>query len=142
MGARLAEVAGGCAAGRSQELTLLAGGSCAGSTCGSGLGRIPRTAPPPKPGVTFQECWQRLSHLERVSGAAGAPSGAWPGAGGGRHPARISWLLPPPAGVAPRVGLPLGPETERAADVMWLSSWEECKTSGPAAWPPLAERGN
>lgn len=27
-GARLAEVAGGCAARRSQELTLLAGGSC------------------------------------------------------------------------------------------------------------------
>lgn len=117
-----------------------------GQLCGKHMwqraGPYPADCPAPKPGVTFQECWQRLSHLERVSGAAGAPSGAWPGAGGGRHPARISWLLPPPAGVAPRVGLPLGPETERAADVMWLSSWEECETSGPAAWPPLAERGN
>lgn len=63
-----------------------------------GLPAPPPVRPPlpPQPGVTFQECWQRLSHLERVSGAAGAPSGAGPGAGGGRRPARISWLLPPP----------------------------------------------
>lgn len=65
-----------------------------------------RAAPPPpppaRPGVTFQECWQRRTRIwSAFLGAAGVPSGAWPGAGGGRRPARISWLLPPLAAVRP-----------------------------------------
>ena len=91
-----------CAARGSQERTLLAGGSCAPRTSGRGY-------PPPPPGLALPS--RNAGSAARIwsafLGAAGAPSGAWPGAGGGRRPARISWLLPPlAAAVAPGPGRP------------------------------------
>ena len=105
-------------------------------------GPNPADCPPP-------QAWRYLPGMLAAPLASGACF--W----GSRRPLRRlargwGWAPPRPDFLAPpsscrcgsRVGLPLGPETERAADVMWLSSWEECGTSGPAAWPPLAERGN
>lgn len=100
-GAGRAEAAGVCAARRSQELTLLAGGSCAPCTSGGGL--RPRPRPPPGLALPSRNAGSVRARIwSAFLGAAGAPSGAWPGAGGGRRPARISWLLPPlAAAVAP-----------------------------------------
>lgn len=92
------------------------------STSGSGLRLPPAGLPPPSsplpPSAAFRECWQRLSTSGARFWAAGAPPAPGPGAGG--------WATPPPrflalhllhAGVAPRVGPPLGGR-ERAADVI------------------------
>lgn len=48
---------------------------------------------PARPGVTFQECWQRLAHLERVSGGSRRPLRRLARGWGWAPPARISWLL-------------------------------------------------
>lgn len=136
-GARLAEAAGECAARRSQELTLLAGGSCSRCTSGSGLGLYPR--PPPGLALPSRNAGSASRICSVFLGAAGVPSGAWPGAGGGRRPARISCLLPPPAaGVAP------GQAPRWAAG--WKGPWDVAFSPGAgdlgtSCLAPIAERG-
>lgn len=59
-----------------------------------------RAAPPPpprRPGVTFQECWQRRAHLERVSGGSRRPlrrlARGWGGAAPPGFPgSSLPWL--------------------------------------------------
>lgn len=94
--------------------------------------RAAAVPPPPRPAcVTFQECWQRLAHLERVSGGSRRPLRRplrrLARAGGGR-PARISWLLPPLAAgggsqAAPRLDHGTGKGSRT-----WLSP---CGAGGP-----------
>lgn len=144
---------GGCRAGggggeraarRSQELTLLAGGSCSRCTSGSGLRPCPR--PPPSlrylPGMLA---------APRASGACfwgqPAPPPA-PGRGSGRRggrgerPARISWLLPLVAALSgSRAALRLGHGTGKGSRT-WLALHGAGGPQGPAAWPPLQIEGN
>ena len=136
-GARLAEAAGECAARRSQELTLLVGGSCSRCTSGSGLGLYPR--PPPGLALPSRNAGSASRICSVFLGAAGVPSGAWPGAGGGRRPARISWLLPPPAaGVAPGQAPRWAVGGKGQRDVAFSPGAGDLGTSCLA---PIAERG-
>lgn len=111
-----------CAARRSQELTLLAGGSCSRCTSGSGLRPCPR--PPARPALPSRNAGSASRIWSAFLGAAGAPSGApsgaWPGLEGGAPPgfpgSSLLWL---PA-AAPRQphGWTTGPE--RAAGLGFL----------------------
>lgn len=123
-----------CAARRSQALTLLAGGSCSRCTSGSGL------RPPPPPGLALPS--RNAGSVSRIwsvfLGAAGAPSGAWPGAGGGRHPPGFPGSYFLPAGGAP--GQTGGcAATGKGSGNGWPSAPGRWRPQGPAAGPHYRE---
>ena len=125
-----------CAARRSQELTLLAGGSCSWCTSGSGLRPCPL---PPPACVTFQECWQRLPHLERVSGGSRRPLRRLSPARGGAPPgfpgSSLLWLP------AEAPGQAHGWTTDRKGQQdLAFSPWS-WGTSGTSCLAPMVERG-
>lgn len=101
--------------------------------------------PPARPGVTFQECWQRLAHLERVSGGSRRPLRRL-ARGWGWAPPRPDFLAPPSSGC--RCGSWAGPPArDRKGRGMWLSppwggeTWGQrlglrCREGQTGALPP------
>lgn len=77
--------------------------------------------PPAWPGVTFQECWQCLAHLQRVSGGSRRPLRRL-ARGWGWAPPCPDFLAPPSSGCrcGSRAGPPLGRGMERAVGCGFL----------------------
>lgn len=127
-GAGRAEAAGVCAARRSQELTLLAGGSCAPCTSGGGL----RPRPRPPPGLALPS--RNAGSAARASGARfwgqpASPPAPGPGLGVGAAPPGFpgsSLLLP----LSVRGRPAAQPQPERVAR-LGLLPWCPVVPSGP-----------
>lgn len=76
---------------------LISRGSCAGSTCGSGLGRIPRTAPPPSLALPSRNAGSASRIWSVFLGQPAPPPAPGPGLGVGATPPGFpgsSLLLP------------------------------------------------
>lgn len=102
--------------------------------------RAAAVPPPPRPAcVTFQECWQRLPHLERVSGGSRRPLRRLSRTRGGAPPgfpgSSLLWLL------AEAPGQARGWTTDRKGQQdLAFSPWS-WGTSGTSCLARMVERG-